>query len=54
MAGEGCFPPFENAEDFEKYIDGNWDFEGSSNAAGIALSCVFFVGLAGLALFLKT
>ena len=54
MAGGGCFPDFEDAEDFEKYIDGGWEFDGSSNTAGIALSVAFFVGLVGLALVLKS
>ncbi len=54
VAGEGCFPVFKDAEDFEKYIDGEWQYSSYSNAAGIALSVAFFVGLVALALFLKS
>lgn len=54
VAGGGCFPDFQNVEDFEKYIDGYWQYNSPSNAAGIGLSVAFFVSLVGLALFLKT
>lgn len=54
VAGGGCFPDFEDAESFETYIDGQWQYSEPSNAAGIALSVSFFVGLVVLALFMRS
>eukprot|EP00887_Chlorella_sp_A99_P002191 scaffold21.g2191.t1 len=52
MAG-GCFPPFEDIEEFESYVAGTYQFVTESNSVGIVLSVLFFVGLASIGVFMK-
>ncbi|PSC72241.1 polyhomeotic 2 [Micractinium conductrix] len=41
----GCFPSFASANDFKKYINGEWVWETDSPAVGITLSVLFFTSL---------
>ena len=46
----GCWPDFENYDDFDRFIQGSYYstvFAAPTNTAGICISVFFWLGLAG-------
>lgn len=46
-------PPLTRLPDFESYVNGEWSFETKSNSVGVALTVLFFCGLAAVGVLMK-